>query len=118
MSVTAELCNMFEVGHWKEDTIVDYVTRLCCNESPFILIIYLIGYCSTCHSNKGFGQYTNYQLLYECVLCNIVIVNLSCGSVFYTDMVSICDLIIWNQCLRLGINQQASMYYEHCLGKV
>ena len=44
-----ELCNMLlgyrlglKVGHWKEATIVDYVTRLRCNESPFILIIYSI----------------------------------------------------------------------------
>ena len=101
------------MGHWKEATIVDYVTRLRCNESPFILIIYSIWILqhmslSTCHSNKGFGQYTNYQLLYECVLCNIVIVNLSCWSVFYTDMFSICHLIIWDQCLSYAWNKPGS----------
>ena len=80
------------------------------NNCPFILIICLIGYCSTCHSNKGFGQYTNYQLLYECVLCNIVIVNLSCGSVFYTDMFSICHLIIWDPCHSYAWNKPGSFY--------
>jgi len=68
--------------------IVDCVTRLCCNESPFILII---GYCSTCHlNNKGFGQSTNSQLLYECVLCNIVIVNLPAG----VSSIQICSVSV------------------------
>ena len=55
-----------------------------------LLIIYL--YCTTHHSNKGFGQYTNYQLLYESVLCNMEIVNPAGVSSIQTRSVSvICD---------------------------
>ena len=47
-----------------------------------------------------------YQLPVTVWMC-IVTVNLSCGSVFYTD--------IFNVLVMLGINQEASMYMCVCL---